>query len=84
MHILLDFDAYRRNLANPLCTFMQNIWLLEPALEGYINMAVCKNEVSQMRDCVLFPLILSVGNVVAISVFKNVQEEVGTVWQLYL
>ena len=32
------------------------VWLLEPAMKAFKIMAICKNEASQMRECVLFPI----------------------------
>ena len=61
MHILINFDAYRRNLAKRLYMFMENVWLLEPALEAFETIAACRNKASQMRECVLFAIPLSAG-----------------------
>ena len=33
VHVFINLDAYKRNLGKWLCTFMENVWLLEPALE---------------------------------------------------
>ena len=49
IHIFIDFDTYKRNFAKQLCTFMENVWLLDPALEAFENTATFRNKVSQMR-----------------------------------
>ena len=53
MHTFTDFHAYKRNLAKPLYMFMENVWLLEPALKVYKNMTACRNKVPQMREHIL-------------------------------
>ena len=56
-----DFDAYNRNLAEPLYLFVENIRLLEPALETCKNMAACRNKASQMKERALLAIPLSLG-----------------------
>ena len=63
--------------------FMESVhvWLLERTLEACKNMAVCTKKTSQMRECVLFPVLLSVGNLAPTFVRKNAREHMGIVWQ---
>ena len=81
MHIFIDFDDYRRNSAKSLYTLMENLWLLEPALKACKNTAVCRNKASQIRQQVLFPILLSVGNLAPAFVSKSTQKQVGIVRQ---
>ena len=36
---------------------MENVWLLEPALEAFENIAACRNKASQMRENILFAIL---------------------------
>ena len=55
--IVIDFDAYKRKLAKQLCTFMKNVWLPDPALEAFDNIATCRNKASQMRERILLAIL---------------------------
>ena len=39
------------------CTFMENVWLLEPALVASKNMTICRKKASQMREFILFAIL---------------------------
>ena len=39
---------------------MENIWLLEPVLEAFKNIAACRSKESQIRECVLFAILVTV------------------------
>ena len=56
--MFIDFNAYRRKSAKPLYMFMENKWLLDPAVEVCKNIAACGNKASQMKECVLFAILL--------------------------
>ena len=59
--LLIDFDGLMKEVSKTLDAFMENIWLLERALEACKSMAPYRNKVSQMRKCVSFAILLSVG-----------------------
>ena len=71
-HIFIDFDAYKGSFAKRLCTFMENVWLLDPALEVFENIAACRNKLSQTREHVLL----------AILICKNTRDHVGVIRHL--
>ena len=56
-YIFSGLDAYKRNLAKQLCAFLESVWLLDPALEAFENIAACRNKGSQMRERILLAIL---------------------------